>query len=302
MLPRTPHACVARRGLQLCALGLVVGLCALATAQPITGDDVPSNPAPSWQSALRSATDSYVEADYPTVVTLLAPHVDDEAIPAERRIRLLRLVSLAYVLQVPPDAANARVVMTKLLKVDPNFRYLEGLAPPEAIALLDDVRASLDLPGEGGGPDPDAEGETIYVQRDVKRRVRWAAFIPFGVGHFQNDLAGLGYAFAGLETAALLTNIATFLAVEGLRGPSGFYTREDRAVAQDLQTAQFWSLGALLVLMVADVVVANVMFVPEDVEIRTLDGPPPELSVRPGDPAPVATPSVTRFFLFRSDF
>jgi hypothetical protein len=243
-----------------------------------------------------------VEADYDAVVELLSPHVDDEEIPEERRLRLLRLVSLAYVLQVPPEPAQARVAMETLLGVDPNFRYLEGLAPPEAIALMDDVRASLGISGEGGGDTGEGMGETIYLERNVRRRVRWAAFIPFGVGHFQNGWSSLGYVFAGLEVSALVVNVTTFLAVEGLRGPRGFYSREDREFARNLQLAQFWSLGAMVTLMAVDVLAANLLFVQETVEIRTLDVAPPELSQTPAILTPwIPSPAVTTFVL-RSRF
>ena len=92
--------------------------------------------------------------------------------------------------------------------------------------------------------------------------------------------------------------------MEGLRGARGFYTREDRGVARNFQVAQFWSLGVMATLMVADVLVANLMFDPETVKIRTLDEPPPELSG--SDPEPSfepwdALPSVTDFVL-RSRF
>ena len=301
MRSRTPPADLVRWGLQLCALGLVAAVCSLACAQSDSDGGEPDGEPVTWEVALRSATDAYVEADYASVVTLLAPHTDNDSIPEERRVRLLRLISLAHILQVPPDAAAARVVMEKLLSIEPNFRYLEGLAPPEASALLDDVRASMGLPGDGAGPGPAGGGETIYVERSVRRRVRWAAFIPFGVGHFQNGWNVLGYTFAGLESAALVTNVTMFLAVEGLRGPSGFYTRDDRAIARDLQFVQFGSLFAAVGLMVVDVVVANLLFVPEDVDVRTLEGPPPELTLWPTT-EPFAAPAVTRFLQLRSDF
>ncbi len=298
----TPLASVARWGPPLLALGLAVAVCAPCHAQDDAPEPEAAAPTTTWQIAVRDATDAYVEADYARVVTLLAPFASDESIPGDRRIRLLRLLSLAYVLQAPPDPGKARTVMESLVAVDPDFRYLEGLAPPEAIALLDDVRSSLNLPTDGDGTDPVSGPETIYVQRSVRERVRWAAFVPFGVGHFQNDWDSLGYTFASLEALSLLTNIGTFLAVEGLRGPTGFYTREDRRIAGEFQTAQIVSIVALGAFIVVDIVIANVLFVPEDVDVRTLDGPPPELSFEPALPSPAQTPSVTGFFQFRSSF
>ncbi|MBH23697.1 MAG: hypothetical protein CMH57_04375 [Myxococcales bacterium] len=246
------------------------------------------------EATLDRAKIATVDGDYERVVELLGPLVearDGEPAPldeleAEAQVEVLRLLGVALLLRNPPSQEAAERVFVTLLKRQPDFQFVQGLHPQEAIDLLALVRRKyadeLPRPRE---TDPNSGERLIYIQREVERNELWLVFVPFGTGQYQNDDMFKFWLFCSLEVAALSVNVFSFTRAEGLRSPNGLYTPENKEKAEDWQQAQFLSLGIFGALVLAGVIDAWVGYEPETVRIRTLDQPPPELTLRaPGAP------------------
>jgi TolA-binding protein len=115
------------------------------------------------------------------------------------------------------------------------------------------------------------------------RNNRLVAFLPFGVGQFQNGDAVLGWTFLVTEAACVIGS--------GITVPMYSYARgraEEEARAGDLErkaqlyqdhadnirTVNLSFVGALAVLAVTGVVQANLSYVPETVETKKRSLPP----------------------------
>lgn len=251
-----------------------------------TGDSEPPD-RPS-EAVIDDAKIAYVDGGYGQVVELLEPFVISSEsktdlklakLPKEAQVEVLRLLGVAYLLKEPPEPKKAERVFVMLLKRQPDFQLVQGLHPEAAIEMLEEVkiRYADELPdrGSGGG------GGLIYIQREVERNEFWLALMPFGVGQYQNEDMFKFWLFCGIETAALAVNVTSFTVVESLRGSDGLYTPENRQRAEGWQTAQLVSVTVLGVVMVVGIIDAIVFYEPEKVRLRTLDEPPPELTLRP---------------------
>jgi hypothetical protein len=162
--------------------------------------------------------------------------------------------------------------------------------------------------------------EPRYLLRiDEGRRNLFLAFMPFGVGQFQNGQEEKGWAFFGTEAALFAANAWTFFAWD-------WYTRESHSSDDPLRRQQAsdyangykiasWTiLGTLLATMVAGIIDALVFYEeptstwqlipPEDVPeehrlpVRSPDEFLPPLDLGPGE-APPAAPAVSLSWTFR---
>ena len=113
-------------------------------------------------------------------------------------------------------------------------------------------------------------------ERITDRRNRWLAFVPFGVGQFQNGQKTLGTIFLVAESALVAGTIVTF-AINRF----AFLDRERERIAldeyvarqyQDRMNASAWAnysmwigLGAVAI---AGVIQANIAFVPEVTTVK----------------------------------
>ncbi len=233
-------------------------------------------------AAIDEAKQAYVEDRYDEVVGLLEPLAESpDRVPEVLRSEVYRLLGLAFLSIEAPDRDKAEVWFEALLRLQPDFFFTEGLVRQDAIDLLEETRARL---GRAGG-----EGEptitTIYIQKEVREHLFWVVFMPFGLGQFQNEEDGKGVFLALTQGLSLGINVGSFAFIETqLRGPTGFFTEEDAALAGSLQTTQFITLGIFVVLVAVGIVDAWYNYSDEVIEIRTLPGPPDELTQRPEDP------------------
>ncbi len=245
---------------------------------PETEETSPKPNPDDWEGTLRMGTNAYVSADYESVITLLSPWANADKltnIPTRRRLRLLEILSLAYILQNPPRSQEARQVMGLLLTEDPKFTFDEGLATAAALRLLEDVKDNM-----GIEPDPIDTGvdtQTIYIQRDEVRNQFWLVFFPFGIGQFQNEDTIKGLFLLLTQVGALGANVTSFFLVENLRNERGLYNPKDAETANTLQVVQFtawWIFIGLVTFGIAD---AWYAYEESTVDIRTLDEAPIEL-------------------------
>lgn len=131
----------------------------------------------------------------------------------------------------------------------------------------------------------------------IKNR-RWLAFVPFGVGQFQNGEVGLGYTllagqavFSSLSLAAIVAQ--SRLATEADRTRAAGNRVDEVSQQQNIRawstvkTGSFWVFAALAV---GGIVQAQLAYVPEFREVRTRPLPP-ALAPSPA-PAPVSVSAV----------
>lgn len=181
---------------------------------------------------------------------------------------------------------------------------LASLRQAEAAAAEADRQRRI----EQYGRDREALSEALapqYLARLDTPRSLYLAFVPFGVGQFQNGEDTKGWVFFGLEAALLAGNIWTFLSWdwytrERAEAQAGDYDRraeEAAAFADGYRIASWTLLGAFVAIAVAGIIDAIVMFddpgiqwrrigtdeVPEEYRLPSRDPddylrPPPELA------------------------
>jgi len=196
--------------------------------------------------------------------TLLARNVlatDEQLIDANR------IVALAYLYGERPDRLEkAQQYFLQLLSIEPDYRLDPFFTPPAALEFFDQVRRENEdrlapireqrrlakqaraaeeaarrrfLEERAKERETRAPPTTRYVQKNHMALV----FLPFGAGQFQNGDRGAGYALAGIQLAAGLTSLGSYLVVEGLKNDNGRYAREDLRTARTFDTVKWVSGG-----------------------------------------------------------
>lgn len=105
----------------------------------------------------------------------------------------------------------------------------------------------------------------------IEQNRRWLAYVPFGVGQFQNRDYAAGWVFLGAEAALAITAVTALVVDERLANKvleSGIDRTElatKRRSAYNVIAASTWSLG---VVAIAGIVHANWRFVPERRSVR----------------------------------
>ncbi len=289
---------------------------AWAQGEPDTGgtpdEEVDEVVQESAEAAVNRARSAFGQADYGTLVSILESVVPDRVddLSVEDRIdaRQLYAVGLFFRAQQATGPAErdalldqARSSFLDLLREDPYFQLDPLLYPASVVELFDDVVANnaeeLEKLREELRPNDGPQTiETVYIQREQERATFALIFFPFAVGQFQNGDLIKGTLLASIQAAALTLNFTSFLMIESLRNPRGYYcsgvegseTPLCAGESNDFATALAWRnvlYGSLITFGLAyviSVVDAWAFFEEYNVNIRTLDGPPPELTDVPG--------------------
>lgn len=142
--------------------------------------------------------------------------------------------------------------------------------------------------------------EPRYLARVSDERHLVLAFVPFGVGQFQNGQETKGWTFLGLEAALFAANAWTFLSWDWYTREwnearaGGFDARADQAAgfAEGYKIASWAVLGSLLAVMVAGVIDALVLFEDPGTQWRLLspDEVPEDRRLPVRDPAEFLPP------------
>lgn len=276
------------------------------TSDDSNDDEPATTDAPSGDETsvelLDRAREAFREAEYGRIVPTLAPIMDEELreLTEEQRsdARQLYAVGLFFQAQQAQSVAerdglldNARAVFLELLREDPEFQLDPLLYPASIVELFDEVveanaeeisKLREKLRREEGGP---AEIETVYIQREATKNRFGLVFLPFAVGQFQNGDLIKGTLLASVQAGALALNFTSFLVIESLRNQEdGRYDVESGNYANALawRNVLYGSLITFGIAYIVSVVDAWTFFEAYDVNIRTLDGPPPELTDLPG--------------------
>lgn len=184
-----------RLGAVLCACALVASLPAVARA----GDGDRDAAALTAAAILRDASAALEAGEHQRAADLARGVLANPDVPATDRAEAYRLFGLAsFFLERFPDASQAFLAY---LKIDVDGRLDPAVVPPEAIVFFEDVRArhAAELRKYRPGPE--------------RRRYRALNLLP-PAGQFQNGHATKGWVIAGLGTAALATNIGTYVVLQ----------------------------------------------------------------------------------------
>lgn len=319
-LPASRTAEHARDGVSsaFCLLALlilipIVPSTASAQPSPSTAPRVADSAAhTSADAALRRARNAFEYGDFQASVDVLSNLSNSGVLVLEQdRIDAYRLLGLSlFYLGRRDEAANA---FFDLLKQNPDYQLDPFYVPPHAVAYFDEVKKESEpllapirerrtrrileqraeeearreaerLRQEQLAKQTPPEEDGTFVVRLIERRVvqnsPLVAWMPFGLGQFQNGHPQLGTAFLATEAAAAAVSILSFIAVEGLRDPeTGKFSAPAYGLARQLDTVKWVTAGLFYGLWLVGAIDANLRFVPSRV---IAEGPP--------GPAPVHTP------------
>jgi len=171
---------------------------------------------------------------------------------------------------------QARKEFTALLYLRPGHRLDPFLIPPPAVAFFDRIRneprmkARLEkiekerqaaLEKKNKKP-PRTLVRRIFFERDRLRRSRLIAFLPFGLGQFQNGDSIKGILLATGGGLSLTANIVCYSLLVALANDNGNYAREDLDLARGLKIGQYVSLGIFAAGWIYGAIDANIYFKP----------------------------------------
>lgn len=236
-------------------------------------------------------------------------HLADQVlVERSREMQVVALVALKR-------QADADVVIEKMVRQNPTYTPEPGSLPAAVVQRVGEIKARLQKELEDRARnDADAQRkaalQTHKASEDerkwlaemtrlasqetvIERRSRVLAFVPFGVGQFQNGDTALGLVFAG--TQALAAGAAA-----GFGAMHGFFAAADPDAVDEngnpLDNAELTSqiqlaaqanqiaFGTWAALAIAGIIQANVAFVPE---VRTT-----RPRAVPKRPVPVVVPTV----------
>lgn len=222
----------------------------------------------------------------------------------ERAVELLRSLLHPTVRLVEADELRAREYLgashwflqhfdaaeeefTVLLTREPEYELDAFYYPAALITFFEGVREKLVrlkvIVPDGDGPDEPPPAPSVVQERVVRERSLLVAFLPFGIGQFQNGDTTKGVVFLTVETLALATNIASYFVIDALREESGFIASQNIDRAEAFEIVLYTSLGVFAAVAVGGIVDALVNFEPRVETIRTLEPPPleePETTLR----------------------
>jgi hypothetical protein len=287
---------VARRGarplLTLLLASIFVSTAPVGGARAATTTTAP-------QAALEAGKLAYQRHEYAiveqTVRPLLYPTVElgtDDAVVEARR-----LLALAYFFQKRYPEARAEVV--QILAMRPEYQLDRYVEPPVAVSFFEAIRREQDdrleairrrereeelarqREAEAKRREALRNAERVYLERTVERHSRVYAFVPFGVGQFQNGQRKKAIFFLSSELIVGALSLACWAALPAAYNLSSVRP-EDAATVNALNLTQIVSGVAFWGLVLAGVIDANVKYVPTVTRTRELPTRPrARLSITP---------------------
>jgi len=192
-------------------------------------------------------------------------------------VKAYEMLGLSYFYIGQKD--KARGEFTKLLYLRPRHRLDTFLIPPPAVAFFDQIwndpemkdklekiekerKAQEQAAAQQNQKPPRTVVHKIYLQRSESRHSRLWAFLPFGLGQFQNDHTTKGILLASAGGAALATNIVCYSLAVALANDNGKYSESDAELARGLRVTQYVSLGVFVATWIYGAIDANIYFEP----------------------------------------
>ncbi|MFW5966472.1 MAG: hypothetical protein ACOCV2_03085 [Persicimonas sp.] len=262
----------------------------------IDEDDFPEKPDDRLEEAEKAFDNAEYDLLRPLLEPTLAPESQFDDPQREQQARTLLGVGFYFEAQQVTDAEKRSELLEaaedqflELLRSDPDHELSPLIYPASVVELFDSVREEhkeeLEEIRERSGSEEESEQireglSTVYIQREVEKRSLAVNFFPFGVGQFYNEEPVQGTAFAASQGLALGLNIFSYWMIESLRGPDGYYEPgpgNSADIARRWRTGQYVGLGLFAGIYAWSVVDALLDHRDGDVDVRTLDEPPPEL-------------------------
>ncbi len=200
---------------------------------------------------------------------LLHPTVQLSA--EDRIVKAREMLGLCYFYTGQEQLAGQE--FTALLYLRPRHRLDDFLIPPPAIAFFDRVwnepemkeklekieRERSEARQKQQKPLP-SQLKKIYLQREEIHRSRTLAFLPFGLGQFQNGETGKGIILATGGGLSLTANMVCYGLLSALANENGTYPAADLELARGLRVGQYLSLGLFVAAWIYGAVDANLYF------------------------------------------
>jgi len=255
---------------------------------PATVPDSPSK-------VLATAEGAFLYGNYQDVIREVSPLVDPKLIlSGDAEIQsAYRILGLSHFFE--EDENLATTYFEELIRRYPNVKLDPIQTPPPAINFFEAIKERLanELAAKRAELKEQAEAaerakaaaNTRVLETDYRINSRYVAMLPFGIGQFQNEAPLLGATFMATQLAGLSISIASFLAVENLRGADGRFRNADVDQARSFQRVQMLSGGLAIGLAVVGIVEAMVNYKPR----RTLSTR--ERTGTTSDPTPTPTPT-----------
>jgi hypothetical protein len=258
------------------------------------------------------ARNAYDTGDYPLAATRFRELLERDP-PPSRAIREECLEFLGASLLFQGSSREGAIAFERLLVLEPDWEMDPAIFPTPILDEFARVKAEMrerlqalqaaeqqvaEIERQRRIEEDRLRREALaealaprYLVHEGQNRSLFLAFVPFGVGQFQNGQDTKGWTFFGLETALFAANAWTFLAWD-------WYTRETRSstdLARRQQAADYaegykiasWAiLGALLATMVGGIIDSLVLYEAASTDWRLV---PPE-EVPEGERLPVRSP------------
>jgi len=293
---------------------VVLGLYSGSAAAKPEGekDDRTESPGLGEEGELRKAISLYDTGQYEQCVDAFQLLLDSEE---KRRLRSPSKIETAQVyhgscLIGVGRTLEAEAIFRRAILENPQMKTPDSLLFPESVvelflrvreSMLDEIRKSEQKRMKDAEDRANREQELRSTERTrveqltklasqevvVERRERYLAFVPFGVGQFQNKQDGLGWLFLGSEAAALAV-LGSSLYMTAWYGAKSSDLSASVQQLRDYSTAQHnayvvstiggWSFVGLAVLGIVE---ANLSFRPETPRTRQRELPQPYKPLEP---------------------
>jgi hypothetical protein len=250
----------------------------------------PASPSLNPRAALEEGKLAYQRSDFAHVEKTIAPilyptpELDGEALIEGRR-----LLGLAYFFEKKEDKAKQEFVL--ILQKRPDYELDPVVEPVKAVAFFNKVRteqAELLAASRKRQQEEDekaridaerkriadrAKAERVYVEKQVIRRSRLVAMLPFGIGQVQNGQRGKAIAFGVSEAVLGGLSLATWISIREVF--PGFKVDATQERLKDtLVGLQIGAGVAFWAVVIWGIIDAQVKLVPETVILRDLDKKP----------------------------
>lgn len=228
---------------------------------------------PLIEEAYQRGKSAYLYGSYQLTIDCLSPLLSPDLLlsnPDELAIAY-EYVGLAYFYL--EDMERARQHFKSLIFFRPDHELDPVRVPPDAVTTYAQLRDSLseELQARESALEQQRAKEDALLQALTKRELiieqrvnsRLISLLPFGVGQFQNEDAGVGYFFLGSELVATALSAGFFWKIESMRQSNGRFARQEIAYARELQSAQLISAGVAVGLVLSGVIHALIFYEPQ---------------------------------------
>jgi hypothetical protein len=283
---------------------LISSTSTLRAASEGTKDKSASTEGLGEEGVLRRAISLYDTGRYEACVdafTLLLDPEESRRLRSPSKVESARVYHGACLIGVG-RTLEAETVFRQAILENPQMKTPDSLLFPEAVvelflrvreSMLDEIRKAEQKRLRDAEARADREQLLRKLEKErvdqlvklattesvVERHERWMAFVPYGVGQFQNHNDGLGWFFLGSETAVTTVFLASLYMTSWYgsktddQGVTRQQIRELSAAQRDAYFVSSISGWGLFGLYLVGIVEANIAYVPEIRRERTRELP-----------------------------